>query len=187
MTGRVDEPLELGELHDLVEDLVDETLLEAEDRGVEVDVFPAGEIGLEAGPEFEQSGQSADSAHRAARRLEDAGHALQQRRLARAVVAEQPHRGAGLDGEADVVESLKRFVRHPTEVDQALLGRGVLLSIELERFRDVLDLDGGGHDAYSSSVKLPSSRRNTDKLKVKSSELPTITNSRFLRYHQNGN
>ena len=43
-------------------------------------------------------------AHRALVRLEDAGHALQQRRLARAVVADDAEDLALLDVEGDVLQ-----------------------------------------------------------------------------------
>ena len=42
---------------------------------VEVDVLPAGELGVEAGAELEQGGHPAGGGDRAARRPDDAGHA----------------------------------------------------------------------------------------------------------------
>ena len=55
----VDELLELGEGHDLVEDLVDVAPRQPEQRAVQVDVLAPGELGLEARPELEQAGQAA--------------------------------------------------------------------------------------------------------------------------------
>ena len=53
----VDEPLELGELDDVVEALLDVVALEPEHRGVHVDVLATGELGMEAGAELEQRGE----------------------------------------------------------------------------------------------------------------------------------
>ena len=55
----VDEPLELGELDDVVEALLDVDALEPEDRGVHVDVLATGELGVEAGAELEQRRRAA--------------------------------------------------------------------------------------------------------------------------------
>ena len=50
----VDEVLELGEADDVVEVLLDLLAGDAEERGVDVDVLAAGEVGVEAGAELEQ-------------------------------------------------------------------------------------------------------------------------------------
>ena len=90
----VDELLELGERHDLVEDARRVLLRQTEDRRVHEDVLAAGELGVEAGAELEQRGQPAPGDDLALVRLQDAGDALEQRRLAGAVVAEDPDRRA---------------------------------------------------------------------------------------------
>ena len=76
-----------------------------------------GELGVEARAELEQRGQPAPGDDLALVRLQDAGDALQQRRLARAVVAEDADRGALFDVEVDVVEGDEVFERDPPEVD----------------------------------------------------------------------
>ena len=88
MTGPVDELLELGEVHDRVEDPVHVALGHPEQRAVQVDVLPARQVLLEAGAELEEAGQLAPHGHLARGRLEHPADALEQRRLARAVAAE---------------------------------------------------------------------------------------------------
>ena len=56
---RVDEPLDLGELDDLVELRVDLAPPHAEDRAVQVDVLAAGQLGVEAGADLEQRADAA--------------------------------------------------------------------------------------------------------------------------------
>ena len=53
--GRVDEPLDAGELDDLVELALDLPPLHPEDRAVQEDVLAAGELGMEAGADLEQA------------------------------------------------------------------------------------------------------------------------------------
>ena len=55
----VDEVLEFGEGDDVVEEPVDLTAREPEQRGVQVDVVASGELAGEAGAEFEQRGHPA--------------------------------------------------------------------------------------------------------------------------------
>ena len=55
----VDEVLELGEGHDVVEALLDLGTGEPEQRAVQVDVVAARELGLEAGAELEHRGEAA--------------------------------------------------------------------------------------------------------------------------------
>ena len=131
-------------------------LREAEHRAVEVDVVAPGELGLEPRAELEQRGERAAKTDLAGRRLQDAADALEQRRLARAVVADDAHGLALADGEVDVVERGEEFGRARARVQQALLQRLVSLVVDLEVLGDVLDLDDGDH--YSSDSKLPSRR-----------------------------
>ena len=56
---RVDEPLDLGELDDLVELALDLAPPHAEDRAVEEDVLAAGQVGVEAGADLEQRADAA--------------------------------------------------------------------------------------------------------------------------------
>ena len=159
----VDELLELGEGHDLVEALVDVLGRQAQQRRVEVDVLPSRQLGLEAGPELQQCGQAAPHHDLALGGLEDPRHALEQGRLARAVAAQDPDGLALGDLEADVPQRPEVLVGIAPRVQEALLERLVLLGVEPEPLRHVLDVDGdvGRHPAQSSSAKLPSSRPNT--------------------------
>jgi hypothetical protein len=83
---------------------------EAQDRAVQVDVLPTGEIGVEAGTQLEQGGEATPGHDAAGGGAQGAGHALEQGGLARAVVAEE---GEGLplgDLERHVVERLEHLV-----------------------------------------------------------------------------
>ena len=64
----VDELLDAGEVDDVVEVGVGLVPGQAEDRGVEVDVLPPGQVAVEAGAELEQGGQPAAALDVAARR-----------------------------------------------------------------------------------------------------------------------
>ena len=56
---RVDELAEFGELDDVVEQPVGLRVRQADDRGVQVDVLPAGQLGMEPGAERQQRGDPA--------------------------------------------------------------------------------------------------------------------------------
>ena len=77
----------------------------AEDRGVEEDVLPAGQLRVEAGAGRDQAGDPAPGQHLAGVGPHHAVDQLEQRALARAVEAHQPDRLALLDGERDVVDA----------------------------------------------------------------------------------
>ena len=109
----VDEALEPGELDDVVEAPVELGLGEPEDRAVEVDVLPPGQLGVEAGAELEQRRHLAARAAAALVGLEDPGQALQQRALARAVGADEAVRDALGDLERDVAQRPELLVAGP--------------------------------------------------------------------------
>ncbi len=100
--GDVDEALELREGDDLLHVPADVVALEAEDGAVQVDVLASGEFGMEAGAELEQRAHAALDRDRSRRRLDDAGDEPQQRRLARAVAADQADRLTGRDARGHV-------------------------------------------------------------------------------------
>ena len=54
MTGVVEEPLDLGEGDDLVHPPVDLVPAHPQDRAVQVDVLPTGQLGVEARAHLEQ-------------------------------------------------------------------------------------------------------------------------------------
>jgi hypothetical protein len=115
--------------------------------------------GWKPGAELEQRRQPAPAHHPARRGAQRAGDALEQRALARAVVAEEGERLALAHLERDVVERLEHDVRVAAGPDEALLGRLAALLVDLELLGDVGDLDGGDHQI--SSAKLSSSRLNS--------------------------
>ena len=75
-----------------------------EDRAVEVEVVPPGELGVEAGAGRDQAGDPAPGQDRAGVGAHDAVDQLEQRALAGAVEPHQADRLALLDGERDVVD-----------------------------------------------------------------------------------
>ena len=100
---------------------------------------------MEAGTELEQRRQATPRDDLAHRGLQDPGDALQQRRLARAVVSEEADRLALRDLEVGVTERPEVLVRDPAEVDGAFLQRRVPLVVEAEALGDGADLDRGSH------------------------------------------
>ena len=52
--GRVDEALDVREVHDLVEAAIDLLAREAEEARAQVDVVAAGELGVEAGAQLDE-------------------------------------------------------------------------------------------------------------------------------------
>ena len=91
---RVDQPLDIGKLHDRVELAIDLLARQAEQAGAEVDVLAAGQLGMKAGAELDQRHDVAGDAHLAAGRPGHARDQLQQRRLAGAVAADDAEAGA---------------------------------------------------------------------------------------------
>ena len=77
---------------------------ETHDRAVEDDVFTGGQVRIESRAELQERRHLAGHAHRSRRRLQDGGDDLEQRRLSRAVHAEDADGVAAADGEADVAE-----------------------------------------------------------------------------------
>jgi hypothetical protein len=72
--------------------LVDVAALEAVDRGVQVDVLDAGELGVEARADLDQRADAALDLERAGARREDAGDQLQERGLPGTVPADDAER-----------------------------------------------------------------------------------------------
>ena len=95
----VEEPLNLGELHDLIEPPADLCPSHPEDRAVEEDVLAPGQIGMEAGAHLEQRADATGHVGAPARGLGDPRDDLQQGRLAGAVVPDQPDDLALADGQ----------------------------------------------------------------------------------------
>ena len=90
----VDEVAQPGEVDDAVHRRGDLTPAHAEDRAVEVDIFPAGQLRVEACAQLEHGGDPAACGDGAEGGSVDACDQLEQRRLAGAVVSDQPVRSA---------------------------------------------------------------------------------------------
>lgn len=102
--GGIQELFDLGEVDDGVEVLFDLGFAHAEDRAVQVDIFAPRELGMEAGADLEQACHSAFDRDSAGRGFGDAAEDLEQRRLARAVAADDAHALALFDVEGDVLQ-----------------------------------------------------------------------------------
>ncbi len=81
--------LELGERDDLVEALPDVRAAQPLDRPVQEDVLAPREVEVEAGAELEERADAPPCPDRARGRLDDPGNQPKQRRLARAVPADE--------------------------------------------------------------------------------------------------
>ena len=86
-------------------------LRHAQDRAVHVDVFAAGQLGVEAGADLQQAGDPAADDGPAGGRFGDAAEDLQQRALARPVAADDADDLALVDLERDVLEGPEDIVR----------------------------------------------------------------------------
>ena len=154
----VDELLEPRELDDVVEAPIEVTFGEAEDRAVQVDVLASAQLHVEAGAEFEQRGQTADVRHAPALGTKDAGEALEQRALARAVRTDDTEGLAGKDLEIDVAERPELLVPRAAPLEDRRLEVLVLLLVEPEALPQLFDDNGGArHDLHSVSDPTPDS------------------------------
>src|SRR5690606_30190931 len=111
-----------------------------------------------------------------------AAHALEQRGLPRAVVAQQAHGLAVLHVEVDVLEGPEVLVAalRAAQVDEALLQGALAVLVDAEALGDAPHLDGGR--AHSSSAKLDSSRPNTRTARTNRAQAKAPTMARFRRY-----
>jgi len=110
LDGGVDEfRLDFGERDDLVEVSVDVGLGHAEDRAVEVDVFPPREFRMKACPHFKQARHVAAHLYNSFCGSRYLGKDLEERRFACAVAADDAQALALLDFEVDVLERPEPF------------------------------------------------------------------------------
>ncbi len=139
----VGEVLQLGEGDDAVDAPVQLGAGQAQYGAVEVDIFSCRQLRVEAHAEFEERRHGAVDVHRAAVRRVDARQHLEQRRLARAVVADDAEELALGDVEGDVVEGVQVVVaRRAARVGGAVLQRGAAVERDAERLVDVRAGDG---------------------------------------------
>jgi hypothetical protein len=83
--------------------------LQAQDRAVQINILPTGEIGMEPGPQFDQSGHAASGPNLATRGKSDFGQQLEDGALSRAIVADDAQHFALLHCEAHVFERPKQL------------------------------------------------------------------------------
>ena len=103
--GGVEEFFDFGEGDDVVELAFDLEAGHAEDGApVHVDVFAAGQIGVEAGANFEEGGDAAVNGDAAGGGGGDAGEDFEEGGFAGAVAADDADAVTGVDFEGDIVE-----------------------------------------------------------------------------------
>src|SRR5207302_1032493 len=158
--------------HDLVEGGVDLFAGEAQDRAVQVDVLPAGELRMEPGAQLQQRGDPAPGHHPPLGGAEDPGHDLQQRGLARAVRPDQAERPAFGNLDVHVLQRPELLGPDP-ELGHPLLQRRGALPVPAELLADALDLDG--RPGQSSSAKSPLSLKKCRQNRYRSRTDPTAT------------
>src|SRR6266851_144846 len=99
---RIDELLDLGEIHDLIELAPDLSSAHSEDRAVEVDIFAASQLRVEPRAYLQQGAYPTLDANLALRGFRDAREELEQGAFAGAVPTNDADDLAGLDIERDV-------------------------------------------------------------------------------------
>ena len=158
----IDELLDPGELHDLVEILLGLAPRQAQNGRIEVHVLPTGEIGVHSRTELEQRSEPASSLHVAGLGRKDASDDLEQRALARAVAPDDAEGLARAHVEGHVAQGpeLFRVLATTPEVDHTLLER--LVAADGEALGDIRHPDDRhGHVAHSSWAKFPRERAKT--------------------------
>ena len=139
--GPVDRVLELGECDDLVEAGLDVGAAKSLDRTVQEHVLTAREVEVEARAELEQGADPALATDASGRRLDDPGDDAKERRLARAVAADQADRLASADLGRDVVEGPHVGRVALAALDDEILERARLARVDAKAARDALDGD----------------------------------------------
>ena len=149
----IDERFQAGEVDDLVEPRRDVAATHAQDRSVEKHVLASGQFGMEAGTQLEQRRHAAMHPHRPAVGLQDAGHAFQEGRLARAVVADHAEHFAFTHVERDILEGDELVEPIATLGSDSLLQRVGAFTVDPERLGEVIDLEDDVGHRYISSAK----------------------------------
>ncbi len=154
---RVDEILEFGEVHDLVEALGDLALRQAQHDPVDEDVLTTGDLGMKPGAQFDERGNPAVDLDRAFVGPRDAGDALEQRRLPGSVLADDAVGAAFRHGERHAAQGRERFVGLQV-ANQAALQQGRLQGRKLllprvapVDLREVGDVNRGVHQTSSAN------------------------------------
>ena len=138
----VDEAVQFGEGHDVIESLSDVPLSKAEDGAVQVDVLPAGEFRMEPSTQLEQGRQAAVDGGRSLVGPEDAGQHLEQRALAGSVAADDAERLSLLDVQGEVAQGPELFVAGPVARQHGGLEGPVSVVGETELLTQAVQSDG---------------------------------------------
>jgi len=102
LDGHVDKHVQLGKVDDVIHLATDLVVGQAQDRAVQIDVLPAGEVGMKARPQLQEGTQPAVDLHKPGGGLDDARHELEDGAFAGAVRPDKAHHFAHLDLEAYV-------------------------------------------------------------------------------------
>jgi hypothetical protein len=157
----VEEFLDPGEPHDLIEARGDLAAGEAEQQTADLQVLATGDFGVKPRPELEQRRQAARHADMPGRRTHDPREQLQQRRLAGAIGSDDTDGLAGGDGEGNLRQGGHRGVgRQGAPAFPGKQGRlersdRALAPVSPVKLRDALRTDGDG----SARLPLRPSRR----------------------------
>src|SRR5439155_18464283 len=95
----------LGKVYDCFKAAVDFGFAHAQYRAVEINIFPAGQLGVKSSANLEQAAQASAKRDAAFGRIGNLGNNFQQGTLAGAIAAENPDNVALRNFEANIVES----------------------------------------------------------------------------------
>ena len=130
LDGRVDELLELGKVHDVVEAVVDLLFRQAEHDAVDDDVLAPRDLGVKTSAELDERGDTAVDDDRSSARLRDARDTFEQRALPGAVSSDDGKCSPFADVEGDVVQGFEALVGSKLR-DQASAEKRALERTEL--------------------------------------------------------
>src|SRR3981081_67363 len=117
---------------------------------------------METGAQLEERRDLSPGRDRTVVRAQDLGHALQERALARPVLADEAEGRAFCDVERHVAQGPELLVASPPASHERGLQRLVALVIEAIALRDGVDLDDRVR-VHTSSASLRSRRENTQR------------------------
>src|ERR1700722_4521272 len=102
--GRVKKLIHLGKSDDFIEFRGNLSFTHSKRRAIEKDVFPARQFGVEAGSNFQKTGNTSADVYVAFRWIRDAGQNFQKRTLAGTIPSNDADDFARLNIEIDVLE-----------------------------------------------------------------------------------
>ena len=143
LDGLIDEFADVGKGHDILITGRDFLGTEAKNGGIEPDVFPAGEFGIESAAQFQQGGHPSAGAHAARGGGKRAADDLQQGAFARAVATEDADALPPAHGKTDVPECPVRAIEAAPPAKDHLPEPVGRLGVDLEIFGDGIHLNGG--------------------------------------------